>query len=384
VINAVLVDPLNPVLGEAVSLRVEAMDPDGDPLSYSWDVEDLASSDGSQAIWQPESGRQYTIVVRVEDDMGGADEESTTIDVFLPPPATTAIDNAAPIPPDSDTDAFRDDRPDEALSNEQSAPAGDPSETKGGWLGDIPLWVVVLVAVMGGLLALGLLLRGWGRAEGVWNLFTRQRPPETQLGEAGASAGQVKMQLDADLLDSNGATIGTLRKGQNYRTAGTVTAVDGSSWTAIELPNGVSGWVRASEVTAVPDPSPSRPTGFVSDTTYQYVTIPAPVTVDIGHERVQLPAGQHLMSTPLPDGSTVVFNQSGQPFGTISNLDNPTLAPRSFPDGPLIESRSGDSALVQRADPGAYLLGPPNSRGFAPIYDGISGVQLGLHKAGGY
>jgi hypothetical protein len=384
VINAVLVDPLNPDAGDAVNLRVEAMDPDGDPLSYSWDVEDLASSDGSQAIWQPESGRQYTIVVRVEDDMGGADEESTTIDVFLPPPATTATDDAASIPADPDADAFPDDRPDAALSTDQSAPAADQSKTKGGWLGDIPLWVIVLVAVMGGLLALGLLLRGWDRAEGVWNLFTKKRPPETQFGAAGAGAGHVKMQSDADLLDSNGAIIGTLLKGQDYRTAGTVTAVDGSSWAAIELPNGISGWVRSSEVTAVPEWRPPGPTGMASDTTYQYVTVPAPVTVDIGHERVQLPAGQHVMSPPLPDGSTVVFYQSGQPFGTISNLDNPTLQPRSFPHGPLIESRSGDSAVVQRAPPGSYLLGPADSHGFALIYDTDSGVQLGLHKVGGY
>ena len=383
-INAIRVDPLNPTTGDAVSLTVEAMDPDGDPLSYSWDVEDLASSDGSQAIWQPESGRQYTIVVRVEDDMGGADEESTTVDVFLPPPAPTATDDAGSTPSDSDADAFPDDRPDAALSTGPSAPAADPSDSGEGWLGDIPLWVVVLVAVMGGLLALGLLVGGWGRAEDVWSLFTKKRPPETQLGQPGSSAGHVRMQSDADLLDSNGAKLGPLLKGQDYRSAGTVKAADGSAWTAIELPSGISGWVRASEVTAVADRSPRGPTGMVSDTTYQYITIPAPVAVDIGHEIVQLPAGQHIMSKPLPDGSTVVFNQSGQPYGTMSNLDNPTLQPRSFPDGPWIENRSGGSASVQQAGPGAYLLGPQDGRGFAPIYDVTSGVQLGLHKVGGY
>src|SRR5262245_4379105 len=67
VVTSVLLDPPQPVPGKAVETRVEASDPDGDPvrLSYRWTVNGRALSVTASALPAGSAGREDRIEVAV-------------------------------------------------------------------------------------------------------------------------------------------------------------------------------------------------------------------------------------------------------------------------------------------------------------------------------
>ena len=74
--------------GLAYSMSVSATDPDGDPLSYSWTVDDgsLNVPTSSAITWtMPSTAGFYNITVTVEDGKGGRAEKTETVEVLALP-----------------------------------------------------------------------------------------------------------------------------------------------------------------------------------------------------------------------------------------------------------------------------------------------------------
>jgi hypothetical protein len=72
--------------GDAVTVRVSASDPDGDPLTYSWTATGGAvEGSGTEVRWNSAGTRQgaYTVTVRVDDGQGGI--ASCAVDIRVEP-----------------------------------------------------------------------------------------------------------------------------------------------------------------------------------------------------------------------------------------------------------------------------------------------------------
>jgi len=71
--------PENPVAGEEIIFTAEAFDPDGDPLTYEWYLNDNKLAPESSSVrWNDPSEGEHTVRVVVLDGRGGADEDSVT------------------------------------------------------------------------------------------------------------------------------------------------------------------------------------------------------------------------------------------------------------------------------------------------------------------
>jgi hypothetical protein len=85
VINSVTANPDSVTPGQATTLTVNADDPDGDVLTYTWAATSgtLSSTSGSSVTWTaPVVIGNYTITVTAEDPGGLKDEASRTIKVY--------------------------------------------------------------------------------------------------------------------------------------------------------------------------------------------------------------------------------------------------------------------------------------------------------------
>ena len=186
-IRSLTLDDPEPYTGDTVVVTVDATDPDGDPLTYSWTVPDLVDSAGATATWRPETAQTYTIVVSVEDDLGGTAEESTTVTVIDPAPVTTAEPVEQPdaaVIPSEDADQI-DARPDDAVIPSEDADQSDarpdePSEAEAeaggtpsdstptssttsgskskGWSATV--WLILFLGLAGGAVGVWIALKG--------------------------------------------------------------------------------------------------------------------------------------------------------------------------------------------------------------------------------
>lgn len=72
--------------GQATTLTIDAEDPDGDEISYTWSATagTLSSTSGSSVIWTaPSTISNYTVSVRAIDPQGLEDDTSKTIKVYM-------------------------------------------------------------------------------------------------------------------------------------------------------------------------------------------------------------------------------------------------------------------------------------------------------------
>ncbi|GAB4286930.1 MAG: hypothetical protein Kow0098_02740 [Ignavibacteriaceae bacterium] len=85
VINSITAEPLSIKVGSTAAITVQASDPDGDPLSFSWTVAlgDIIGS-GNEVIYTAAfcCVGINTIYVTVEDGRGGTSTASVNIEVF--------------------------------------------------------------------------------------------------------------------------------------------------------------------------------------------------------------------------------------------------------------------------------------------------------------
>lgn len=63
--------PALPLLGQQFTLQVAAADPDGDPLTYAWDMGDGLRAQGNPVVWRYNLEVTYTITLTVSDGQGG-------------------------------------------------------------------------------------------------------------------------------------------------------------------------------------------------------------------------------------------------------------------------------------------------------------------------
>lgn len=82
-----------PETGDSITLNVSATDPEGDPLTYSWDDGNAGAGDfvgtGSSVTWSAAAPGTYVISVTVSDSNGNSDTASTTV----------VVGSAGPNPP---------------------------------------------------------------------------------------------------------------------------------------------------------------------------------------------------------------------------------------------------------------------------------------------
>lgn len=67
-------------------------DPDGDPLTFSWQFGDGGSGSGASPIRTYSNPGMYTVTLRVEDGKGGSNTAQTTAQINNPVPSLTSID----------------------------------------------------------------------------------------------------------------------------------------------------------------------------------------------------------------------------------------------------------------------------------------------------
>jgi hypothetical protein len=85
VIASVTANPDSVTPGQGTTLTVDASDPDGDELTYTWSATSgtLSSTTGSSVIWTaPTAIGSYTITVKAEDPGELSDEASKIIKVY--------------------------------------------------------------------------------------------------------------------------------------------------------------------------------------------------------------------------------------------------------------------------------------------------------------
>ena len=85
VITSLTADPLTVFIDEIVNLSCVATDPDGDALTYAWDVPaGIITGTGSDVTWTaPDTEGTYTISCTVEDTKSHTDTESVDVVVEL-------------------------------------------------------------------------------------------------------------------------------------------------------------------------------------------------------------------------------------------------------------------------------------------------------------
>ncbi len=83
VISKITAEPAVIAPGASSLITCEASDPDGDPVRYSWSVNDgTTTGTGNRITWfPPNKGGTYNIIVLVKDDKGGEATTSTTVSV---------------------------------------------------------------------------------------------------------------------------------------------------------------------------------------------------------------------------------------------------------------------------------------------------------------
>ncbi|MBK9053521.1 MAG: PKD domain-containing protein [Chloroflexi bacterium] len=64
-------NPALPLLGEQFTMQVAAADPDGDPLTYTWDMGDGLRVQGNPITWRYSLEVTYTVTVTINDGQGG-------------------------------------------------------------------------------------------------------------------------------------------------------------------------------------------------------------------------------------------------------------------------------------------------------------------------
>ena len=389
-------DPLNPVVGEAVTLVAVATDADGDPLGYEWSGGGLAAT-GAEVSWQADRAGDIVLTVVVADGMGGTASDVMTVPVFEQQPAEEAdAEEANGVEPDDDTGVFDpgvDDaaapgvRPDEptdvAGSDEaQGAPSVEAAAEDDGL--PIPAIVVMLVALLllAGALGLALALGSFGKAlelarRIVWipeRAHVSTTPPAELLGR---STGQTAVpSRNVSLVDAEGRPIATLVSGTSYPVGGTV-----SGWTQVELPDGTKGWTRDDNLAFSIEPVPGTPPGLPHETPLATVDLPGSTQGYDVTGRVKtdpVPAGRYLTTGVGEDGFTSLFNPDGTDAGTISNVDNPTLhRTRYWRRFNVLVPAGGQNFDLQPLPAGTYLTGPKTPAG-TPVYHPESGRYLGL------
>jgi PKD domain len=82
--------------GSPVALHGSATDPDGDPLTYAWDVGGVAASGADATATAPDGPATVPVKLTVCDDHGACATDTTTLTVSNVPPAVTLT--AAPSP----------------------------------------------------------------------------------------------------------------------------------------------------------------------------------------------------------------------------------------------------------------------------------------------
>ena len=82
--------------GSPVALHGSATDPDGDPLTYAWDVGGVAASGADATVTAPDGPATVPVKLTVCDDHGACATDTTTLTVSNVPPAVTLT--AAPSP----------------------------------------------------------------------------------------------------------------------------------------------------------------------------------------------------------------------------------------------------------------------------------------------
>ena len=76
------------IAGESYAMLVQASDPDGDPLSYSWAITgpgsaNMANPQANPLQWSPAVSGEYAVQVTVRDNRGGESVYSTTVSVVM-------------------------------------------------------------------------------------------------------------------------------------------------------------------------------------------------------------------------------------------------------------------------------------------------------------
>lgn len=97
--GTIRVVPSLPVAGQAVQLAVDAVDPDGDPITYAWDVDENGTADSAlptAGFTQPFAGVR-TVRVTLGDAFGGSTLVAQVVRVTAFPFAAFAIDPLTPV-----------------------------------------------------------------------------------------------------------------------------------------------------------------------------------------------------------------------------------------------------------------------------------------------
>jgi chitodextrinase len=103
VISGTAILPNSPRTNETVSFSASATDPDGNPLSYSWNFGDGGQASGASATHSYGSVGTFAVVLTVSDDKGGSVSARSYVSVVTPANLSPAISSSPTIQPSDPT-----------------------------------------------------------------------------------------------------------------------------------------------------------------------------------------------------------------------------------------------------------------------------------------